>query len=431
MKKKISQPEDLDKLDKEGLIEFLRSDREDKVELWNEWHFELAFKIGHSKIDLKGVDLSDKELSSIDLSFADLVGANLDGANLENAELGFSHLESTSLWDTNFKGASLRRSHMEGADLHGAYLVGADLREVYLQGVDLSGLRGQSPSSGPIFDPEESIIVRDLYPHEKKRLKASTADLDDDKILRVPISLFNQIVISKGALRGVKLYNCYFWGVLSLSYREFLENPLDRNGASTIWEDVQGRFTEAREIYRSLKGYFEDTGDYAGVNWAYENEQHMTKLMYAPYWSRWLYPQRRGKWQPSDSAEIFWRENTWEWLRLEIAEKTANYGLSLPRPLMCLAAVVVLFTLVYWLGGLVTAMPECAYGAGGWHEGCAPSANPVDALVFSLGSLTSTEIAAVQPYRSHVGLIQTFEVLLGIAFTGLFGFVLGNRLRYS
>ena len=75
----------------------------------------------------------------------------------------------------------------------------------------------------------------------------------------------------------------------------------------------------------------------------------------------WLYlfpPRWRGKWQKEDNGGVFWKANFWEWLRLEIAEKTANYGLSLLRPLMCLAGVVIVFALVYWRGGLATAMPE-------------------------------------------------------------------------
>jgi hypothetical protein len=226
------------------------------------------------------------------------------------------------------------------------------------------------------------------------------------------------------SLRGVKLYQTYFWGVLSLRYDQFL----DEKGKSTIWEETEGRFREAKDVYKSLKGYFEDAGDYEGANWAYLREQVMEKLMVTPRWIRWLYPRWQGKWDDN-----YCRPNPFEWLRLEFAEKIANYGNSLLRPVFWLGMVIVGFAVIYFAIGAATAIPGCGYAEVSvtWREGCAPTANFLDNLLFSLGAMTTADVGSVQMYKSGVGWLMTIETLVGIALTGLIGFVLGNKLRYS
>jgi hypothetical protein len=225
-------------------------------------------------------------------------------------------------------------------------------------------------------------------------------------------------------MRGVKLYQTYFWGVLSLRYNQFL----DEKGKSTIWEETEGRFSEAKDVYKSLKGYFEDAGDYEGSNWAYVREQTMEKLMRSPRWLRWLYPHWRGRWD-----EEFCEPRLLEWLRLEFAEKIANYGDSLTRPVFWLGVVIVGFAALYLAMGAATATSGCGYAelSANWRAGCAPTRNLIDNLLFSLGAMTTADVGRVQPYLADIGFLMTLETLIGIGLTGLVGFVLGNKLRYS
>ena len=77
--------------------------------------------------------------------------------------------------------------------------------------------------------------------------------------------------------------------------------------------------------------------------------------------------------------------------------------------------------------------PGCAYAdlSTAWRPGCAPTHNYLDALRFSLGAITTMSVGRVQPYISQVELLASVEALFGIALTGLFGFILGNKLRNS
>jgi uncharacterized protein YjbI with pentapeptide repeats len=421
----VKAPEDLDRLDKAELIAFLGSDREDKIDLWYAWretdgsrvidlekanlsraHLEGAYL---SAAHLEGANLIEAYLEGASLKGAYLEGAALVGARLEGAVLVGAQLEETVLIGARLEGALLSWTRLEGASLRGANLKGADLIEACLEGTDLRGA---------------NLEEANLRGASLKKADLRQAHFRDSALS----------ILEDGGLNRVRLYQTYFRGVLSLRYEQFLENENPR-GKSTIWEHTEGRFSEAKDIYKTLKGYFEDAGDYEGANWAYKNEQDMEKLMYVPRWARWLYPA--WKWEPSqeedERGKVFWKPSIVEWLRLEIADKLAGYGLSLSRPLMWLALISGAFTIIYIAGGMVTAIPGCGYAelAGSARHDCAPTYNLIDNFLFSLGALTSTEIGTLRPYLSHVGILITIEILLGIALTGLFGFVLGNKLRNS
>jgi uncharacterized protein YjbI with pentapeptide repeats len=389
----VREPGDLDELDKEGLAAFLKGEREDKVVLWDAWRKANAW----GPIYLEGADLGSARLE----------GANLIGARLEGANLVLARLEGANLWGARLVGANLSGAWLEGANLRGAWLERADLSWARLKGANL--FEAQLERANLIGARLEEVY---LYGAQFEGANLSGTLLRD-----VALS-------SAASLEGVRLYRTYFWGVLSLRYEQFL----DEKGKSTIWEETEGRFSEAKDVYKSLKGYFEDAGDYGGANWAYVREQTMEKLMRSPRWLRCWYPHWRGRWD-----EGFCEPRLLEWLRLEFAEKIANYGDSLTRPLFWLGAVIVGFAALYLAIGAATATPGCGYTERFVTPmaGCRPTRNPFNNLLFSVGAMTTMEMGFLQPFQWWVGYMMAAETLIGIALTGLVGFVLGNKLRYS
>ncbi len=341
----VQQPEDLDRLDKDGLAAFLKNhpDRKRKSALWNAWH-------EANIIDNRPVDLSG----------ADLWYANLSGASLHRV---------------NLSGAGLCEADLSGAALLGANLAGASLWQARLRNVALS----------EVID---------------------------------------------GGLRGVRLYRANFRGILSLRYDQFIGD----DGRSTIWEETEGRFYEAKDVYKTLKGTFETAGDYEGANWAYVREQVMEKLMYARAMPRWckpflrlIYPRWRDKLigKLEDEAQGPLKYPFWNWLRVEFSEKIAYYGTSLLPPFAWMFAVLIVFAAVYWLGGMVTYI-DVSTGA------ITPSTRSIwYNLVFSATSMFTIEMASLQPATPYVGALETLQAFCGFGLTGLIGFVLGNKLRYS
>jgi uncharacterized protein YjbI with pentapeptide repeats len=407
-RKKISRPEDLDGLDKEGLIAFLKGDQPDKIALWNDWR-----KVNDwAEIDLAQADLRTEHLEGIDLSLTHLERSEFIYAHLEMANLNGVHLEGATLLGAHLEDAKLTTAYLEAADLRGTHLERAFLRGAHLEKAALNGtlLDGAFLSKAHL---EEAILSR-------ARLEGT--DLTQAFLRDTDLS-------GVASLRGVKLYQTYFWGVLSLRYEQFL----DEEGRSTIWEHTEGRFSEAKDVYKTLKGYFEDAGDYKGANWAYGQEQEMEKLMFAPPAVRWLYPRWKGKWQPDEGGNTFWKPAWGKWVGLEISDRVAGYGMSLVRPVLTLGVVILLFALLYLLADGVTAMSGCGYveAAANPIAGCLPTGNPIDYVWFSLGAITGTQAGTLRAYREYVWLIHSLEMFFGIALTGLIGFVLGNKLRFS
>jgi hypothetical protein len=309
----------------------------------------------------------------------------LDGAHMKGASL-----KKASLVRASLKGASLQETDMEGADLGQADLTDANLTQSLLEHANLTGV-----------NLENAIL--------------HLATLRDVFLARA------------SCLRGIRLYQTNFWGAMGLPYEYFL----DSEGKSTIWEETEGRFSEAVDVYKSLKGFYEDAGDYEAGNWAYVREQTMKKMMFAPRPVRWMYPA----WRSAKAIEAgsHCRPNLTRWVGLEIADQLAGYGLSLVRPLLWVLLLILVFASVYAAGGMLTSIPGCAYAdlTESWRAGCAPTYNYLDALRFSLGAITTMQVGQVQPYISGVELLTSLEALMGIALTGLFGFILGNKLRNS
>jgi hypothetical protein len=104
------------------------------------------------------------------------------------------------------------------------------------------------------------------------------------------------------------------------------------------------------------------------------------------------------------------------------AELVCDYGVSVFRVLIAVIAVYVLFA----IGFDITCGVVRRNGSG------VPiiTHNPIDITLFSLAALTGTSWAAgLEPRNAVVQLFSCFQALLIAGFTGLFGFVLGNRIR--
>ncbi len=410
----------LSMLDAQGLAAFLGSKRDDRVDLWNEWR-EVTKR---PPLDLTGIRLQYVELRGIDLRWTCLRGADLFECDLQEAQLYEANLTEAMLDGADLDRAVLRKACLDGAVLDGASLRLADLYEATLRGanIDEADLRGAR------------LVRADLSGTDLRWANLAHANLRWAKLTDVALS-------TAANLTDLQLFETSFHGVLSLRHHQFFSENHDARGPrrvwlrvinrleeSTIWEEQQGRFSEARDVFAALKGYFEDAGDYRGANWAYIREKTMQKMQSVPKPFRWLYP----RWKDHD--DYHYRPDPVEWLLLEFSEKAANYGESLIRPTFWLIALIFIFAGVYSAGGMLTAMPGCDLIERNLIPGgdlCVPTYNYLEALQFSLAAMSTIEIGNVQPYVAHVGVLTSLQALIGIMLTGLLGFVLGNKLRNS
>ena len=110
------------------------------------------------------------------------------------------------------------------------------------------------------------------------------------------------------------------------------------------------------------------------------------------------------------------------WIGDSIAEWLCDYGESLLRVARAFLSILIVFAALYWLTGSLKARE----GFSGTHLW-----DPVNYLLFSLNSMTTvgTSEVALRP-RGELGvLMSSLQTVIGTILLGLFGFVLGARIR--
>jgi hypothetical protein len=183
-----------------------------------------------------------------------------------------------------------------------------------------------------------------------------------------------------------------------------------------IGEELAGEYGTAKQGYLALKQNFDDLGDYDTASRAYRKERRMEKLE-ALQKARTALGERE------------WRSAVANYAKFAIDQLVGwmcDYGESVPRVLGSLLVVYVMLMLIYaltWSVMRVYDIPTAVIRE--------PTRNLVDLTRFSLAAMTTMESAGLEPRAAWVQLLAGLEALLGIALTGLLGFVLGNRIRRS
>ncbi len=180
------------------------------------------------------------------------------------------------------------------------------------------------------------------------------------------------------------------------AYREFLQPTKgDRLASYDIDAAIADRLLDAARIYRLLCGLWTERGEFRDAGAAYAHCRRLERQATGPFY--------RGR--P-------FRPFTWLWLWF--ADLLCGFGQNLGRIIPWLVALALLPGVAYAIVGGVAG----AHGIG-------------DDLLFSASQLTAStpaRFAATSPLLDWIRVVQT---LLGVALLGLFGFVLGNKIRYS
>ncbi len=313
--------------------------------------------------------------------------ANLDGVGLGRAALKarLARADSPpSWWDAGVRGVRLRGADLRGAKLKRADLRGADLRGADLSKADLRGARLRGAD------------LREVAP--------AGADLRD-------------AVLQDAKLQGLDLSQCDLTHAhLSGAWLEKTRLGQAQLG-DAIGEERAGDWEGARKGYLTLERHFEDMGDTDAASWAYLRKRRMQKWQ-ALRQARDAQAARR--WMPAaDGYSNFVSDQLVEWL--------CDYGESIWRLLGSMVAVFLVFTALYGLTGSVIRVDKAPSGA----EVRTPTYHPADLAVFSLLAMTTSGSPAVGlvPRSEFVHFMTGVQALLGIALTGLLGFVTGNLVR--
>jgi uncharacterized protein YjbI with pentapeptide repeats len=362
--------------------------------------------------NLSGADLRGALLDGADLGGADLFSARLDGASLSGADLRGAMLEEANLDGASIRFARLQRAILEGASIRHADLRGADLEDADLQKADLEGSELEEARLRASMLAGASLRDCILRQANLRGAQMTAADLRGAVLAGADLQ---DAVLRDARLQEVGLSQCaiahIFMGGAKLDDTQFHLKQL----GGAIGEELAGDFEQAAQGYLALERNFEGLGDRDAASWAYRRRRRMQK--------REALAQARAA-----RAGRLWRRALGRYAQYasdQLVEWVCDYGESVPRVLVALAAVYLAYTLIYALSGGVVREPE-----GPGASARVVVRNPIAAAIFSLLVMTTgSPEGGLAPRGDFTLLLMGVEAFLGIALTGLLGFVLGNRIH--
>jgi hypothetical protein len=327
------------------------------------------------------------------------------------------------------------RAPQETLDLAGSDLRGIDLGELHFEDVAFGGPAGHAPARLARTSFGNSSFVRCLFAH---------ADLDQTDFRGCRLdscdfryATFSRAQLAYATIRFTDFYRATFADGTVLSdvdvelvslesaqlessvgpdwqsfrrrdrppalvqesaadYAEFLKlTARDRPQQATVESAFASRLEDAARVYRRLSGLWTSRGQFHDAESAYVHSRRLEREAIGPR-------HRGAPFRPLP------------WLLLWAADLLCAFGQSLGRVAAWILVVALLPGFAYWgLGGVD--------GADGL----------LDNLLFGASQLTASTPSELQPanrFVAWIGLLQTF---VGVALLGLFGFVLGNKMRSS
>jgi uncharacterized protein YjbI with pentapeptide repeats len=335
-------------------------------------------EVDAGEADFSETLLEDVNLKFARLRFADFTSAIMDGADVSGADLWGARLLKVEAQRTNFRGAHLDEAQLNDADLASADLTGASLRRANLSGARLRG-----------------AILRD-------------AALDGANLDGADLS---GAVLPHVALTSCTLRQVRFAG----AWLERTRMHAHQLGGAT-GEETAGDFEAAREGYIVLEQNFRTLGSADDASWAFRRRRRMGKRLHAQH-ARTAFGKR-------DVGAAL--RPSLQWLGDVASEWVCDYGESVTRVLRAFLVVLVGFAAVYWLSGCLE--PREAAQAGAVPATRFPM---IDYLLFSLDSMTTvgTSEVGLKPGGQLGVLLSSVQTVVGTVLLGLFGFVLGVKMR--
>lgn len=332
------------------------------------------------------------------LGEAHLAGALLEEANLQDASLRFANLQRAVL-----ESASLQRADLWGAQLNDVVLAGADLRDANLTDANLerANLRGAN-----------------LQGADLTHANLSRADLTGANLVGTNLTgaNFEEAVLQEARLQAVVMVTC------NLRHAHFSRAWLDRTRllqaqlGGALGEEASGDYESARMGYLALERNFAELGDPDAASWAYRRKRRMQKKAALAEAQR-AWPAKN--WQGVSRGLLRYSSD-------QLTEWLCDYGESIPRVLGSILVMNLVFMAIYALTNSVERITVTPQGTVRQI-----THNVVDLVIFSITAMSTSGLPAfgILSRTEYVYFLTGLQAILGIALTGLLGFVAGNRIR--
>ena len=376
-----------------------------------------------SRADLSGADLSGAKCPAIVLTGAALEGAVLRGADLVGGRMaqldaGQAVFSEALLEDADFREAGLRFADFSEAVMDGADLSGADL-----WGARMGGVAAERASFRNTRLDEGKLAGGDFSHADFAEASLRRADLTGAKLAG---ALLRDAVLDGADLSGADLSGAVLPHVslasCKLTGTRFAGAWLDRTRMrahqldGAIGEERDGAFEAAVDGYIVLEQNFRTLGRAEDASWAFRRRRRMGKRLSAQRARAALAAD--APWSAVQSGLAWFTDTAAEWL--------CDYGESVPRVLRALVLTLLAFAALYWATGTLEARTGVSTAGLAQRHSAA-----MDYLLFSLDSMTTVGTSEVElrPAGQLGVLLSSVQTVIGTVLLGLFGFVLGVRMR--
>ncbi len=363
-----------------------------------------------SKADLRGASFRGANLSGVILEGANLAGSDLAGANLQGGLLDGANLDGAFLEDADLSGARLRYACLDRAALEGARLMGADLWGAGLVEADLSGtnLQGANLTEAKLNNAEANgANLHDaiLSGADLRGTRFQGADLQGANLKGANL---DGAFLRDARLQAAVLSDCSIVGT------HFADAWLDRTRllagqlGGAIGEELSGEYELARRGYLALERNFDQIGETDASSWAYRKKRRMQKRELG---RQARAERKQGNWFAAVVLHVRYAGH-------QLTEWTCDYGESIPRVLLTMLLVSIVFAAFYG-------------GTGGVLRNGTTTRKPVDLALYSLTAMISpgNPPEGMTAEDDGTRLVTGLQSFFGIFLIGLLGFVAGNRIR--
>jgi hypothetical protein len=185
---------------------------------------------------------------------------------------------------------------------------------------------------------------------------------------------------------------------------------------------IEKRHRESMLIYKYLSGLWTSQGMLQDAGWAYVQSKRYERRTISPIFIWKTHKQDTKSHQipyPGLHRLVTTLKYLPKYFGYWFVDAICGFGENIWRVILSILCLIGLSAIGYWsMYGLV-------------DQNGIPYTMFVDYLIFSMGNLTSTSFGDYIPADKLIEFLISVQSLIGITLVGLFGFILGNKIRSS
>lgn len=320
--------------------------------------------------------MTNEELVAL-IATKEIVGADLSGMTLDRVDFSGCRLERVS-----FKNSVLHHCRFRGAEI-----VWSDFRYAEIEHGTFEAARVDYCDFYRAFIDGVVIFNHSLF----SNCSFNKTYLGDSAIIRKENLLDGRILQQDKVAYRKFLVDWHLYGT---------GERTNNIGVHSDWSPeaaVEARWADAEVIYKNFNALWSGKGYIADGNWAYVQGRRMER--------------RRMLWELDDKGLTLWQRvvRAWHIVTNTASDLLFGYGESMVKMITTYVVIIFLFA---WLFYSELSMME--YGK---------------ALVVSLKNMAALESAELQNVSPFVDMLNVVQTTIGVILTGIFGFILGNKIR--